>query len=70
MITLQYLSWRSRQSSSLLHDQQGAGLGRLRKFKLRHYLVAQSLDDEALAPLLRPLVAVVEHLDSQVTGLD
>jgi len=33
-------------------------------------LVAQSLDDEALAPLLRPLVAIVEHLDSQVTGLD
>ncbi len=27
-------------------------------------LVLQSLDDEALAPLLRPLVAVVEHLDS------
>jgi transposase len=33
-------------------------------------LVAQSLNDEALAPLLRPLVAVVEHLDSQVAGLD
>ncbi len=33
-------------------------------------LVVQSLDDEALAPLLRPLVAVVEHLDSQVAGLD
>ena len=33
-------------------------------------LVAQSLDDEALAPLLRPLVAAVEHLDGQVTGLD
>ena len=33
-------------------------------------LVAQSLDDEALAPLLRPLVAVVEHLDSQAAGLD
>jgi len=33
-------------------------------------LVVQSLDDEALAPLLRPLVTVVEHLDSQVAGLD
>ena len=33
-------------------------------------LVAQALDDEALAPLLRPLVAVVEHLDGQVAGLD
>jgi transposase len=33
-------------------------------------LVAQSLDDEALAPLVGPLVAVVEHLDSQVAGLD
>lgn len=33
-------------------------------------LVTQSLDDEALAPLLRPLVAIVEHLDSQVAGLD
>ena len=33
-------------------------------------LVVQSLDNEALAPLLQPLVAVVEHLDSQVTGLD
>ena len=28
------------------------------------------LDDEVLAPLLRPLVAVVEHIDSQVAGLD
>ena len=27
-------------------------------------------DDEALAPLLRPLVAAVEHLDGQVAGLD
>jgi transposase len=33
-------------------------------------LIVQSLDDEALAPLLRPLVAVVEHLDSQVAELD
>lgn len=33
-------------------------------------LVTQSLDDEALAPLLRPLVTVVEHIDSQVAGLD
>jgi len=33
-------------------------------------LVVQSLDNEALAPLLQPLVAVVEHLDSQVAGLD
>ena len=33
-------------------------------------LVTQSLGDEALAPLLRPLVAVVEHIDSQVAGLD
>ena len=33
-------------------------------------LVAQALDDEAPAPLLRPLVAVVEHLDGQVAGLD
>jgi hypothetical protein len=31
-------------------------------------LLAQSLDDEALAPLLRPLVDVVEHIDSQVLG--
>jgi transposase len=28
------------------------------------------LDDEALAPLLRPLVAVIDHLDTQVAGLD
>ena len=33
-------------------------------------LVVQSLDDEALAPLLRPLVAAVERLDGQVAGLD
>ena len=33
-------------------------------------LVVQSLDDEALAPLLRPLVAAAEHLDDQVAGLD
>jgi transposase len=33
-------------------------------------LLAQSLDDEALAPLLRPLAAVVEHIDCQVAGLD
>lgn len=33
-------------------------------------LVEQSLDDEALAPLLRPLVATAEHLDRQVAGLD
>ncbi len=33
-------------------------------------LVTQSLDDEALAPLLGPLVAVVEHIDSQVAALD
>ena len=33
-------------------------------------LVAQSLDDEVLAPLLRPLVAVAEHLDRQVAALD
>ena len=33
-------------------------------------LVAQSLEDEALAPLLRPLVTIVEQIDSQVAGLD
>lgn len=33
-------------------------------------LVARSLEDEALAPLLQPLVAVAEHLDQQVAGLD
>ena len=33
-------------------------------------LVVQSLENEALAPLLQPLVTVVEHLDSQVAGLD
>jgi len=33
-------------------------------------LVVQSLDDETLAPLLQPLVAVAAHLDSQVAGLD
>jgi transposase len=33
-------------------------------------LVVRSLDDEALAPLLRPLVAVIEHLDGEVVGLD
>jgi transposase len=33
-------------------------------------LVAESLNDEALAPLLQPLVAVVEHLDCQVAALD
>lgn len=33
-------------------------------------LVMQSLDDEALAPMLRPLVVVVEHIDGQVAGLD
>lgn len=33
-------------------------------------LVVRSMDDEALAPLLRPLVAVAEHLDRQVAGLD
>jgi transposase len=33
-------------------------------------LVVASLDDEALAPLLRPLVAVIDHLDTQVAGLD
>ena len=32
--------------------------------------MTQSLDDEALAPPLWPLVAVVEHIDGQVTGLD
>ncbi len=32
--------------------------------------MAQTLDDEALAPLLRPLVAVVEHIDGQVAALD
>ena len=33
-------------------------------------LVMQALEDEVLAPLLRPLVAVAEHLDRQVAGLD
>jgi transposase len=33
-------------------------------------LVTRLLDDQALAPLLRPLVLVVEHIDSQVAGLD
>ena len=33
-------------------------------------LVAQAMDDEALAALLRPLVAAIEHLDGQVAGLD
>ncbi len=33
-------------------------------------LLTQSLDDEALAPLLRPLADVVEHIDSRVAGLD
>lgn len=33
-------------------------------------LVAQALEDEALAPLLKPLVAVAEHLDGQIAGLD
>ena len=33
-------------------------------------LVARSMDDEALAPLLRPLVAVAEHLDREAAGLD
>jgi transposase len=33
-------------------------------------LVTESFDNEALAPLLRPLVAVVEHLDGQVAALD
>lgn len=33
-------------------------------------LVVQTLEDEVLAPLLRPLVAVAEHLDRQVAGLD
>lgn len=33
-------------------------------------LVVQSLDDEALAPLLRLLVAIFEHLYGQVAGLD
>lgn len=33
-------------------------------------LVTQALDDEALAPLLRPLVAVIEQIESQVAGLD
>jgi transposase len=33
-------------------------------------LLTQSLEDEALSPLLRPLVAVVEHIESQVAGLD
>ena len=33
-------------------------------------LVTQSPNDEALAPLLRPLVAVVKHLDSQLAELD
>ena len=32
-------------------------------------LVAQSLDDQALAPTLRPLLAMVEHIDGQVAGL-
>jgi transposase len=33
-------------------------------------LVARSLEDKELAPLLRPLVAVVEHVDRQVAELD
>jgi transposase len=33
-------------------------------------LVVKSLEDEALAPLLQPLVAVVTQLDIQVAGLD
>jgi transposase len=33
-------------------------------------LVAQSLDDDALAPLLRPLVTIVEQIDHQLAGLD
>lgn len=33
-------------------------------------LLAQSLNDEALAPLLRPLALVVEHIDRQVAKLD
>jgi transposase len=33
-------------------------------------LVARSLEDKQLAPLLRPLVAVVEHVDRQVAELD
>ena len=33
-------------------------------------LVVQALEDEVPAPLLRPLVAVAEHLDRQVAGLD
>ena len=33
-------------------------------------LVVQALKDEVLAPLLRPLLAVVEHLDRQIAGLD
>ena len=33
-------------------------------------LLTQSLNDEALAPLLRPLADVVEHIDSRVAGLD
>jgi transposase len=33
-------------------------------------LLTQSLNDEELAPLLRPLADVVEHIDSRVAGLD
>ncbi|HEY6086450.1 MAG TPA: hypothetical protein VIV84_01800, partial [Burkholderiaceae bacterium] len=33
-------------------------------------LVTQALEDETLAPMLRPLVEVAEHLDRQVVGLD
>ena len=33
-------------------------------------LVARSMDDAALAPLLRPLALVVEYIDSQVVALD
>jgi transposase len=33
-------------------------------------LVTQALENEMLAPILRPLVEVAEHLDRQVVGLD
>ena len=33
-------------------------------------LVAQSLDDDALAPMLRSLAAIVEQIDHQLAGLD
>ena len=33
-------------------------------------LLTQSLNDEALSPLLRPLAEIVDHIDSRVAGLD